>query len=118
MMAIKEENKNAIETFLENNSISPEYAMGYNNKFEIRYFVGERRMFSEETTVGFNIMGTSDVNVSLYDINHIEYETSFKITEQTFSYDEVRETLTITGTSKKTGNDVYKVVINSIYLDF
>jgi len=114
----EEKNKDAIHTFLKNNDIDPNDAMGYNNKFETAYYVGDSRKFAEETRIGFNIVGAGDINVSLHEINDIEYETAFKITEQTFDYDETNETLTIVGNNSKKHNEGYKIVINSIYLDF
>ena len=113
----EEKNRDAIQTFLKNNDIDPNDAMGHNNKFETRYFVGDSRKFAEETRIGFNIIGTSDINVSLHEINDIEYETAFKTTEQMFHYDEGNETLTIIGNNPKKHNEEYKIVINSIYLD-
>lgn len=114
----EQKNKEEIHTFLENNGIDPNEAMGYNNKFATAYYVGDSKKFSEETRIGFNIVGTSDINVSLHEINDIEYETAFKITEQTFSYDEDHETLSIIGNNSKKHDGEYKIVINSIYLDF
>lgn len=114
----EEKNKEEINTFLKYNDIDPNNAMGFNNKFETRYYVGDSRKFAEETTIGFNIVGTSDINVSFYDINAIEYETEFKISEQIFNYDEEYETLTIIGNNSKKHNEEYKIVISSIYLDF
>ncbi|MDA7817324.1 hypothetical protein N9A28_03980 [Sulfurimonas sp.] len=109
-------NKNAIQTFLEYNGIDPETAMGQDNQLETRYFVGESRKFSDVTRIGFNIIGTNDINVYMYEINHIEFETEFKVTEQTFVFDEEFDTLTITGdNSSKHG--AYKIIISSIYLD-
>lgn len=113
----EEKNKDAINTFMKYNDIDPNNAMGYNNKFETRYYVGESRKFAEEATIGFNVVTASDINVSLYDINDIEYETEFKITEQTFIFDEEYETLTIVGNDSKKHNKEYKIVISSIYLD-
>ena len=113
----EEKNKNEINTFLKHNGIDPHNATGYNNKFETRYYVGDSRKFAEEATIGFNAVGTSDINVSLHDINDIEFETEFKITEQTFNFDEEYETLTIIGNDSKKHNGEYKVVISSIYLD-
>ena len=113
----EEKNREAINSFLKNNDINPNTAMGYDNKFETRYYVGDSRKFAEETRIGFNIVGTSDINVTFYEINDIEFETAFKITEQMFSYDEVNETLTITGDTSKKHNGVYKIIISSIYLD-
>ena len=113
----EEKNKDAIHNFLKNNDIDPSEAMGFNHKFETRYFVGDNRKFDEETRIGFNIVGTSDINVSMHEINDIEFETAFKITEQMFNYDDITETLTITGKSSKNENEEYKIVINSIYLD-
>ena len=113
----EEKNRDEIHTFLKNNDIDPNNAMGYNNKFGTAYYVGDSRKFAEETRIGFNIVGTSDINVSLHEINDIEYETAFKITEQMFNYDENNETLTIIGNNSKKHNEEYKIVINSIYLD-
>ncbi len=114
----EEKNKEEINTFLKNNDIDPNNAMGYDNKFEIRYYIDDSRRFSEETRIGFNTLASSYINVSLYEINDIEYETQFKITEQTFSFDDVHETLTIVGTGSKKHSGEYKVVISSIYLDY
>ena len=119
-MALTQEqiNTDAIHTFLKNNDIDPANAMDFKNKFETAYYVGDSRKFAEETRIGFNIVGTSDINVTFYEINDIEYETVFKITEQIFQYDEALETLTISGNHSKKHDEAYKVVINSIYLDF
>ncbi len=114
----EQKNREAIEAFLANNDIDPNNAMGYGNKFGTAYYVGDRRKFSEETRIGFNTVGTSDINVYLHEINDIEYETALKVTEQTFKYDETHETLTIIGTHSKKHDEEYKIVINSIYLDF
>ena len=113
----EEQNKDAINSFLKNNDIDPSIAMGYDNKFETRYYVGDSRKFAEETRIGFNIVGTSDINVSFHEINDIEFETAFKITEQMFTYDDNLETLTITGDNSKHHNEAYKIIIGSIYLD-
>jgi hypothetical protein len=91
--------------------------MGSGTKLETRYYVGDSRKFAEETRIGFNTLGTSDINVTFYEINDIEFETVFKITEQMFSYDEVNETLTITGDTSKKHNGPYKIIISGIYLD-
>jgi len=117
-LTTEEKNKEAIHDFLKNNDIDPETAMGFENKFETRYFVGDSRKFSEETRIGFNIVGTSDVNVSMHEINDIEFETTFKVTEQNFVYDEVLENLSIIGSHSDKHNGPYKVVINSIYIEF
>ena len=113
----EEKNRDAIHSFLKNNDIDPNDAMGFNNKFETRYFVGDSRKFDEETRIGFNIVGVSGINVSLHEINDIEFETAFTIADQIFIYDEDLETLTISGDNSKKHNESYKVVINSIYLD-
>ncbi|MEA3369736.1 MAG: hypothetical protein U9Q40_00180 [Campylobacterota bacterium] len=113
----EEKNRDEITLFLNNNGINPEHAMGFENKFATSYYVGESRKFAEETTIGFNIAGESDVNVTFFDINSIEFETEFKMSEQLFSYDESNETLTITGTVSQKHNQEYKIVINSIFLD-
>jgi len=119
-MALRDEhkNKNAIHAFLINNDMDPNKGMDYKNKFGTSYYVGDSRKFAEETRIGFDITGTSGINVSLHEINDIEYETAFKITEQMFDYDETLETLTITEDESKKHDEAYKVVINSIYLDF
>ena len=113
----EEKNRQAINAFLKNNDIDHITAIGYDNKLETRYYVGDNRRFAEETRIGFNIVGTSDINVIFYEINDIEFETAFKITEQMFSYDEVNETLIITGDTSKKYNEPYKIIISSIYLD-
>ena len=113
----EEKNKEAISTFLEYNGIDASHAVG-STKFETRYFIGEERKLAEETRISFNITGTSDVNVSFFEINDIEYETAFNIKEHTFTYDDDFDTLTITGAKSPKHNEAYKVVINSIYLDF
>ncbi len=113
----EEQNKEAISTFLKYNGIDPNDAIG-STKFETRYFIGESRKFAEETRISFNITGTSNVNVSLFEINDIEYETAFNIKEHTFAYDDDFDTLSITGNDSPKHNEAYKVVINSIYLDF
>lgn len=119
-MALSDEQKNrdAIHAFLINNDMDPDKGMDYKNKFGTSYYVGDSRKFAEETRIGFNIVGTSDINVTFHEINDIEFETAFKITEQMFNYDEDNETLTITGDNPKKHNEAYKIVINSIYLDF
>ncbi|MEN8304400.1 MAG: hypothetical protein ABFQ64_10040 [Campylobacterota bacterium] len=119
-MALTKEDKNRdeISNFLKNNNIDPQEAMSFDNKFSTSYYVGESRKFAEETRIGFNIVGTNEINVSFYEINDIEFETTFKISQQTFSYDEENETLTITGNNSSKHNGEYKIVINSIYLDF
>jgi len=114
----QQKNTEAIAAFLDNNSIDPDTAMSNENKFEVRYFVGEKRMFSEETRVGFNIVEEGGISVYFFEINDIEFETAFKVTEQDFSYDEVMETLSITSSESQKHNEAYKVVINSIYIDF
>lgn len=91
--------------------------MGYNNKFGTAYYIDGTRNFSEETPIGFDIVSTSNINVSLHDINDIEFETTFKTTEQIFNFDEVHETLTIIGNDSKKHNGEYRIVISSIYLD-
>ena len=116
-LAQEQINKDEIHSFLKNNNIDPRNAMGYNNKFGTRYYVGESRKFAEEATVGFDISDKSDINVSLHDINDIEFETGFKVTEHNFSYDETSEALTITGNNSKIHNEGYKVIIESVYLD-
>lgn len=113
----EEKNKEAINSFLKNNNIDPYTATGHGTKLETRYYVGDSRKFAEETRIGFNIIGTSDINVTFYEINDIEFETAFKVTEQMFSYDEVNETLIITGDNSKKHNGAYKIIISSIYLD-
>ena len=118
MVRTKEEkNREAINAFLKNNDIDYSTAMGHNNKLETRYYVGDSRKFAEETRIGFNIVDTSDINVIFHEINDIEFETAFKITEQMFSYDEDNETLIITGDTSKKHNEPYKIIISSIYLD-
>jgi len=114
----EEKNRDEINSFLQNNDIEPQNAMSFDNKFGTAYYVGESRKFAEETRIGFNIVGTSDVNVTLYEINDIEFETGFKVSEEEFSYNDSNETLTIIGNSAKKHNEEYKIVINSIYLDF
>lgn len=112
----EEKNRDEINTFLKNNDIDPQNAMDFENKYGTAYYVGESRKFAEETRIGFNILGTTDINVTFYEINGIEFETEFKISEQTFSYDENNETLTIIGNNSQKHGE-YKIVINSIYLD-
>ncbi|MDF1875550.1 hypothetical protein JHD48_07370 [Sulfurimonas sp. SAG-AH-194-I05] len=112
----EEKNKEAINTFLKYNNIEPHKAMGYNT-FETAYYVGSIRKFLEETPVGFNIVGTHNSNVSLHEINNIEFETELKITEQDFHFDEDHETLIITGSNSQKHNETYKIVISSIYID-
>jgi len=113
----EEKNKEAISTFLEYNGIDPSQPIS-TTKFETRYFIGESRKLAEETRVSFNITGTSHINVSFFEINDIEYETAFNIKEHTFTYDDDFDTLTITGNDSPKHNEAYKVVVNSIYLDF
>lgn len=110
-------NKNEINKFLQNNAIDPQKAMGY-NKFETAYHVGDNRLFREETPIIINIVNTSDINVFIPEINDIEFETTFKTTEQDFKYDEDHETLTIIGNESQKHNENYKIVISSIYLEF
>lgn len=119
-MALVDEQKNrdAIQAFLINNDMDPNAGMDYKNKFGTSYYVGDSRKFAEETRIGFDITDTSVINVSLHEINDIEYETAFKTREQMFDYDEALETLTIRGDDSKKHNATYKIVINSIYLDF
>ena len=112
----EQKNKNEIDTFLEHNGIEPHLGMCY-NKFETAYYVGDSRIFLEPTPIGFNTIGTSDINVSLHEINNIEFETEFKISEQDYIFDEEYETLTITGNNTTKHNEDYKIVISSIYLD-
>ena len=114
----EEKNKAEINTFLEYNNIDPHNAMGYNNKFETTYYVGENRMFREETPIGFDIVSEGNNKASLHDINDIEFATSFKTVLDDFSFDEDHETLTISGNDPTKHNKGYKVVISSIYLDF
>ncbi|QOP43553.1 hypothetical protein FJR45_06140 [Sulfurimonas sediminis] len=92
--------------------------MDFSQKFETAYHVGESRKFYEATTVGFNVLDTTATNVLLVDINSIEFETEFKITEQSFHYNDTNETLTISSSESEKHNEAYKIVINSIYLDF
>ncbi len=111
-------NKEAIIAFLQNNNISSDNVMDFSQKFETAYHVGESRKFYEATTVGFNVLDMAATNVLLVDINSIEFETEFKITDQSFYYDDTNETLTISSTESEKHNEAYKIVINSIYLDF
>lgn len=114
----KQKNIEAIAAYLDNNSIDPNIIMDRKTKLEVGYYVGERRVFAEETKVGFNIVEEDEISVYLFEINDIEFETAFKVSEQNFIYDEVLETLNITGTDSKKHNEDYKLVINSIYFDF
>jgi len=114
----KQSNKEEIISFLQNNNISQENVFDFSKKFEVAYYVGESRKFYEETTVGFNVIDENATNVLLVDINSIEFETELKITDQSFHYDETNETLTISGTESDKHKEVYKIVINSLYLDF
>jgi hypothetical protein len=119
MQATQEEmNKEAILAFLTNNDISPDDVMNFSNRFETAYYVGENRKFYEETTVGFNAQDNNAVNLLLVDINGIEFETAFKITEQIFTYDDESETLTVLAQNPEKHNEPCKIVINSRYLDF
>lgn len=113
----EEKNKNEISAFLKHNTIDPNDAMSYENKYGTAYYVGESRKFAEETRINFNIVGSSDINVSLYEINDVEFETNLKTKEHTFTFDEYHETLTITGNNPQKHKEDYKIVINSIYLD-
>ena len=113
----EEENREEINAFLKHNDIDPHTSIGSGTKLETRYYVGDSRKFAEETRIGFNTVGTSDISVIFYEINDIEFETAFKITEQMFSYDEDNETLTITSDTSKKHNEAYKIIISSIYLD-
>jgi len=117
MSQTKEEiNKEAISTFLAWNAITPETAMGY-HKFEVAYHVGDDRKFREMTPVIFHIDKPSSLNVILPEINDIEFETEFKITEQTFGFDDDNETLVITGDRSTKHKENYKILIHSLYLD-
>ncbi|MDQ7043332.1 MAG: hypothetical protein Q9M34_07340 [Sulfurimonas sp.] len=113
----EQKNKEQISTFLAYNNISPEGAMGF-NKFEIAYHVGENRLFREETPVIFNILGTSEINMLLPEINDIEFETQAKISQHDFHFNDDDETLTITSNESTKHNEEYKIVIHSLYLDF
>ena len=114
----KESNKEEIISFLQNNGISQESVFDFSKKFEVAYYVGDKRKFYEETTVGFNVVDENTTNVLLVDINSIEFETEFKTTDQLFHYDETNETLAISGTESEKHTEAYKIVINSLYLDF
>lgn len=118
MQLTKEEiNKNAVTTFLAYNNIEPNNAMAY-NKFETAYYVDESRIFREETSVIFNIIKESDIDIILPEINNIEFKTTFKTTEQNFHFNEEGETLTITTDESTKHNQKYKIILSSIYLDF
>ena len=67
----EQKNKDAIQTFLDNNGINTDDAKSFKNKFETFYYVGDSRKFAEPTRIGFNIVGASDINVSLHEINDI-----------------------------------------------
>lgn len=114
----EQKNQEAIHAFLQNNSISPDDIMNFTKRFETAYYVGQSRKFYEETTVGFNALDANTVNVLLVDINGIEFETELKVTDQTFHYDDSNETLTISSENSQKHNEEYKIVINSLYLDF
>lgn len=114
----KQKNIEAIAAYLDNNSIDPNIVMDRKTKLEVGYYAGEKRIFAEETKVGFNILDEDEISVYLFEINDIEFETAFKVTEQNFIYDDILETLSITGTDSKKDNEDYKLVINSIYFDF
>lgn len=114
----EKKNKEEIITFLKHNNIDPDNATGYNNNFDTAYYVGDKRKFREDTPVGFSTDDASYSNVSLHDINSIEFETTFKASEQEFKFDEEYETLTITGNNSSIHGSDYKIVIGSIYLDF
>lgn len=107
----EQKNKDEIITFLNHNAIPLQNARGY-NKFEIAYFIGEKREFLEKTPVIFNIIDEDDINIHLTEINDIVFKTVFKASEQNFKFDEDFETLSVTN------DDGYKVVISSIYLDY
>jgi len=111
-------NQAAIKAFLQNNDISFDDVMNFTKRFETAYYVGDSRKFYEETTVGFNVLDTNTVNALLVDINGIEFETEFRVKEQTFEYDDTNETLTIQGKDSQKHNEEYKIVINSQFLDF
>ena len=113
----EEKNKEEMSAFLAYNSIDPQSAMGY-NKFETTYYVGENRIFREETPIIFNILGRSDIDVLLPEINAIEFETELKIAEQNFHFNEEDETLSIFSDESTKHNEGYKIVISSVYLDF
>ena len=113
----EEKNKEEVSAFLANNSISPQNAMGY-NKFETTYYVGNSRIFREETPIIFNIVNASDIHVLLPEINGIEFESELNIREQNFHFNEEDETLTIMSDDSTKHNESYRIVISSIYLDF
>lgn len=117
MESKEQQNIDEIHVFLANNGIDPYNLNGYNSKFSIFYYVGESRKFAEESRIVFNVIDTSNILISLNEINYIEYETEFKTTQHLFKYDEDSETLTITGSNSTKHNEDYKIVINSIYLD-
>jgi len=112
----EEKNKEAISTFLAYNGITPETAMGY-HKFETAYHVGENRIFREMTPVIFHIHTPSPVNVILPEINDIEFETQFKISQEDFHFDDDNETLVITSEKSDKHNEGYKILVHSLYLD-
>jgi len=112
----EQKNKEAINTFLAYNGITPETAMGY-HKFETAYHVGSKRIFREMTPIIFNIHMPSDINVLLPEINDIEFETQFKIAHHDFQFDDDNETLVITGDTSKKHNQNYKILVHSLYLD-
>ncbi|QSZ42131.1 hypothetical protein GJV85_08405 [Sulfurimonas aquatica] len=113
----EEKNKEEINKFLKHNDIDPTDPMSYKNLYGTAYYVGESRKFAEPTRINFNILSSSDINVSLYEINDIEFVNAFKSKEQTFIFDEEHETLTITGNDTQKHNEDYKVVINSLFPD-
>ncbi len=118
MSKIQEQmNLAAIHEFLTNNLMDTKSPMSYEKKFDTFYYVGDKRIFAESTRIGFDITEGSDVNAHMHEINYIDFETVFKASEHRFSYDEENETLTVTGESEK-HEAPYKVVINSIYMEF
>ncbi|MDF1876308.1 hypothetical protein JHD47_00575 [Sulfurimonas sp. SAG-AH-194-L11] len=117
MSLTKEEvNKEAISTFLAWNAITPETAMGF-NKFEVAYHVGDSRVFREMTPVIFHIHTPSAINVILPEINDIEFETQFKLSQEDFHFDDDNETLVITSYKSEKHDQNYKILIHSLYLD-
>ncbi len=116
--ASKEKKIKEIADFLENNGIDPRSAVEFKHKFETFYYVGGSRRFAEETRIGFNLIVESDIHVSMHEINDIDFETAFSVAKQEFVYDDDKETLTITGTDSSKHAEPYRIVINSIYLDF
>jgi len=111
-------NTTALVKFLNNNEMDLQASSVLDQKFEVRYFVGERRVFAEDTRVLINVVSEDEVVIVLNEINDVEFVTRFNTSHEDFVYDEVMETLSITGDEPSKHEQGYKLVINSIYIEF